>query len=142
MKEPRTFERIATVVEAIQWTGDNRQALNDFGCTTAYIGGTLRLFVAANQTWLSLEVGEWIASDQYGYYPIKGTAEAPINYREIHHCKQCGCTWSIDGPSPCPECGDQITGVRITDKGCGVVESGLTVRQAHELEHGKFEYGL
>jgi hypothetical protein len=104
MKQPKTFQREPTIIEAIQWTGDNRQALDDFGCTVAHYGDVLRLFVQANQAWLPLEVGEWIAHDEHGYYPIKDGGEAPCNYREVHHCRNCGCTWQIEGPSPCPEC--------------------------------------
>jgi hypothetical protein len=104
MRSPKTFEREPTTIEAIQWTGQNIDAIGDFGCTVEHYGGMLRLFVQANQTWLPLEVGEWIARDEHGYYPIKDGGDRPSNYREVHKCRECGCTWEIDGPMPCPEC--------------------------------------
>ena len=38
---------------------------------TDIAGKVLSLFVAANNGWLDLQVGEWIAKDDFGYYPIK-----------------------------------------------------------------------
>jgi hypothetical protein len=32
---------------------------------------TAALWVAANQEWLGIETGEWVAKDSQGFYPIK-----------------------------------------------------------------------
>lgn len=60
-------------IEAMRWMGNNFDGLS------AWCGdhvkrsaeGTLRLFVQANTAWLELGVGEWVAKDRHGFYPIK-----------------------------------------------------------------------
>jgi hypothetical protein len=34
-------------------------------------GATAALFVAANDEWLGIQTGEWVARDSAGFYPIK-----------------------------------------------------------------------
>jgi hypothetical protein len=77
------YERIpGGTIEAVQWTGSNQVELNDFtraGDDAGFIAlngsdhseTNARLFVAANGTWLPIEVGEWVAKDSLGFYPIK-----------------------------------------------------------------------
>lgn len=43
---------------------DHQAVMKDKGATAA-------LYVAANQTWLGLDQGEWVAKDSQGFYPIK-----------------------------------------------------------------------
>lgn len=69
----------AVTIEAIQWTGTNADECREFtrssiiGSAFSWTSGdrTARLHVAANDATLDLEIGEWIASDSRGFYPIK-----------------------------------------------------------------------
>jgi hypothetical protein len=69
------FRKKPVVIEAMQWTGDNIQELWDWSTAEFVYGPTesnpLRLYVAANDAWLDLEVGEWIIKDVRGSYPCK-----------------------------------------------------------------------
>ncbi|QLF83648.1 hypothetical protein SEA_REDWATTLEHOG_145 [Gordonia phage RedWattleHog] len=77
------FVHRPTTIEAMQWTGDNADELSrwmaGFGEASALRIYTetgaeqvvLDLYVAANDTWLPLEMGEWVARDVAGFYPIK-----------------------------------------------------------------------
>lgn len=74
MDQPKLYQRKPTQLEAIQFTGENDDAIKAFGAEvkrTDIAGKVLSLFVAANNGWLDLQVGEWIAKDDFGYYPIK-----------------------------------------------------------------------
>jgi hypothetical protein len=66
---------VVTVIEAMQWTGNNIDDLWNWAGVNRVYGPTevnpLRLFVAANNVWLDLEVGEWIIKDDLGFYPCK-----------------------------------------------------------------------
>ena len=87
------FRKNPVVIQAHQWTGDNIAALWD-NISAAFLYGPTpaepavepdeegkgcpaqparpaRLYVAANDAWLDLEVGEWIIMDARGYYPCK-----------------------------------------------------------------------
>ena len=69
------FRKRSIVVEAMQWTGENVQELQEWAGVGGILGPTeakpLRLYVAANDAWLDLEVGEWIIEDPKGFYPCK-----------------------------------------------------------------------
>ena len=77
-----TYTSIPTDVEAIQWTGENIHQLWDW-ITAEFLCGPIgdnemdgrsypaKLYVAANDAWLDLEVGEWIIQDKLGFYPCK-----------------------------------------------------------------------
>jgi hypothetical protein len=43
-------------------------------------GATAALFVAANEDWLGIKTGEWVAKDEAGFYPLKPDIFA-LNYR-------------------------------------------------------------
>lgn len=97
MQQPKLYRREPTEIRAIQWTGENLTAVKTF---VGNIGAPherrsavelrpegpsdikLYLFVAANNDWLPIVKGEWIAEDQFGYYPIKDTNGHPTNYTE------------------------------------------------------------
>lgn len=86
------YTSIPTTITAIQWTGDNIHALWDW-CGADNVYGPVptiddadhnqnlhakdvemrpaRLYVAANDAWLDLEIGEWILKDDLGFYPCK-----------------------------------------------------------------------
>lgn len=89
MKWPETFERIPTTIQAMRWTGDNYNDLKSWGAPVTRINGdndpdTIWLWVQANQGQLKLELGEWIARDHLGYYPVKDDGHgSPTNYRRI-----------------------------------------------------------
>lgn len=69
------FRKKPVVIDAMQWTGGNINDLWDWAGADNIYGPTeaspLRLYVAANDAWLNLEVGEWIIRDSEGYYPCK-----------------------------------------------------------------------
>lgn len=79
----KQFRKKPIVIEAMQWTGDNINDLWDWvgadelygplsvGDPLAPNGRPVRLYVAANDAWLELEVGEWIIRDGRGFYPCK-----------------------------------------------------------------------
>jgi hypothetical protein len=80
---PTTYISIPTRITAMQWTGGNIQDLWDW-ITAEFLYGPIpaepiireharpaRLYVAANDAWLDLEVGEWIIQDALGFYPCK-----------------------------------------------------------------------
>lgn len=81
MNEPSWFKKKPVQVQAMQWTGDNINALWDWigaswlfgplpqGDPLAESGRPARLFVAANDGWLDLTIGEWIIKDASGFYP-------------------------------------------------------------------------
>jgi hypothetical protein len=66
------FRKKPIVIESMQWTGENVHQLWDWAGADNVYGPTevnpLRLYVAANDAWLDLEIGEWIIQDSRGYY--------------------------------------------------------------------------
>lgn len=78
---PGTYRKRPIEVQAIQWTGDNADAI------TAWTGNrfdvldpedradnpdhTAQLLVDANSVWVGIETGEWILRDRKGFYPCK-----------------------------------------------------------------------
>jgi len=68
----KTYQSRPVRIEAMQWTGDNFDELFGWiGYEIVRKPDGLRLFVAANDRWLPLTVGEWVAKDRHGFYPIK-----------------------------------------------------------------------
>jgi len=82
--EPQTYVSVPTEIVAMQWTGepDSTDAVLEW-CGPKFVsravispgegvvGRTANLYVDANESWLPLEVGEWVAKDSHGFYPIK-----------------------------------------------------------------------
>lgn len=76
---PLTYISNPTRITAMQWTGNNIAELRDWvGAGNLYgpfpaedrLAATpARLYVAANNAWLDLAVGEWILQDTLGFYP-------------------------------------------------------------------------
>ena len=94
MKWPETFERIPTIIQAMRWTGDNFSDLKAWGAPVTFMGerdgfdeshdADLWLWVEANKGQLRLELGEWIAKDHLGYYPVKDNGHGcPTNYQRM-----------------------------------------------------------
>lgn len=89
----KTYLKQPVAVEAIQWTGKNPYAVRAFtGMHTPHHGignhfvfttqaGCGELYVAANHTWVPVEIGEWIIQDSRGFYPCKADVFAET-YRE------------------------------------------------------------
>lgn len=85
MEQPKLYRRKPTEIRAIQWTGENLSAIQDFvglveaegvsrGTRGFQVAGNKRvasLWVTANGDLLPIEIGEWIAKDDLGFYPIK-----------------------------------------------------------------------
>lgn len=85
MNKPERYVKKPVEVQAIRWTGENASAVEAFvglapsGACAISIGAewtvgtewSAELWVEANKQWLPIEIGEWIAKDRHGYYPIK-----------------------------------------------------------------------
>jgi len=74
MTQPRRYRKRPVEITAFQWTGDNADAMREFTCGMFLPPDDANpawLYVAANSSSLPLEVGEWVAQDRLGYYPIK-----------------------------------------------------------------------
>lgn len=84
MSDVKHFRRKPTTIVAIQWLGDNKKAVEKFGAVLWTRKGSdkVKLWVDANQCWIPIVFGEWIAKDFIGYYPIKNEA-IKQNYEEI-----------------------------------------------------------
>jgi hypothetical protein len=78
---PDTYRKKPIELQAIQWTGDNADAINDwcgwkFDLVDPEDRGdnpdhTAQVFVDANSVWIGIETGEWILKDRKGFYPCK-----------------------------------------------------------------------
>lgn len=79
----KRYRKRPVEIEALQWTGDNLAQMQAFvGVRTdshaleneqgfdVFRAGP-RLYVAANEAWLPIDVSEWVAKDRLGFYPIK-----------------------------------------------------------------------
>lgn len=92
----KTFQRKPTQIQAVQWTGQNRSEISEFGAQVRSTRtSALSLWVEANKAWLDLEQGEWIAKDQLGFYPIKDVM-IQENYEEVTSLPGTG---SASGPT-------------------------------------------
>lgn len=81
----RNFEKLPSHIEAVQWDGTNSQELIDWtsGFQDLIEGQFASLYVAANEAWLQISVGTWIAKDQLGFYPIDNRVFGN-SYPEVH----------------------------------------------------------
>jgi hypothetical protein len=96
MKWPILLQRKPTTIRAMRWTGDNYSDIRAWGAPVTFMGQAragfddeyqdhdLWLWVAANGVQMRLEMGEWIALDEIGYYPIKDQM-VKKNYVEVDH---------------------------------------------------------
>jgi hypothetical protein len=86
MLEPQRYRKRPVVIEAMQWTGDNADAItawyvsdftdHEFSTldpedATDNPVATAQIWVAANGVYAPIETGEWIIRDSRGYYPCK-----------------------------------------------------------------------
>lgn len=75
------YRKRPVVVDAVQWTGDNEAEVQAFvGPAPSDPGAAFQkfdiyasylLYVAANRSWLPVELGEWVIKDSKGCYPCK-----------------------------------------------------------------------
>ena len=68
----KTYKSRPTTVEAIQYTGDPNPIWDAIGADNFYVpteNANPKLYVAANNAWLEIALGEWILKDEHGYYP-------------------------------------------------------------------------
>lgn len=95
MKWPILLQRKPTTIRAMRWTGDNYSDLRAWGAPVTFMGQAkfgfdeskehdLWLWVSANGCQIRLEMGEWIAQDEIGFYPIKNKM-IEKNYIEVDH---------------------------------------------------------
>lgn len=84
---PGTYRSVPGDIDAIQWTGYNGEAVANFvgphphhhqtcgfqvSATAASSGPySAKLWVAANDAWVTIETDEWVAKDERGFYLIK-----------------------------------------------------------------------
>lgn len=98
----RSFTKRPVTIEAMQWTGNNVQDLWEWvGADNLYgplpvgdplspDGSPARLYVAANDAWLDLDVGEWIIRDRLGFYPCKAEMfRASYSFDDGEWCASC-----------------------------------------------------
>ena len=87
MKWPILLEKLPVRINAMRWTGDNYSDLKAWGAPVSFLGGgeKLWLWVQANTAQLPIDLGEWIAKDDLGFYPIKhdDNTNLPRCYREV-----------------------------------------------------------
>lgn len=102
--EIEAAQYLGTNVEEIQeWVGEAPEGGKAFGVFRA----GPRLWVDANQSWLPIEEGEWIANDRHGFYPIKNDVftesydpvETPTEV-----CTLVGCHTPAAPEKPIPMC--------------------------------------
>lgn len=82
----KRYRKRPIIIEAMQWTGANSDAVVAFvgtverpdsewlgkdGFVASASDHSACLYVAANNGWLDVDQGEWVAKDSEGYYPIK-----------------------------------------------------------------------
>lgn len=92
MHQPLHYRSVPTEIEAIQWTGTNPYAVRAFTGETDnhFVFATqdgienAELYVAANKSWVHISVGEWVAKDELGFYPIKDEVFKK-KYRQINN---------------------------------------------------------
>lgn len=67
------YRKLPVEIEAVQWNGLNTAEIATWtdGGFKPYSSVRAELWVAANQAWLKIGVGEWVAKDSAGFYPIK-----------------------------------------------------------------------
>lgn len=94
MSTARTYRKKPAERQAMQWTGDNVDALFEFTEGNFHplddrdrelIGNTdctAELYVAANSVYLAIETGEWVLRDSEGFYPCKAHVFADT-YEEV-----------------------------------------------------------
>lgn len=112
MESPKRYVKLPVEVTAIQFTGENFDAVQSFvGNRSAnwnekeevscfnHIGtylpntptrnayATAELWVAANNQWLPIDTGEWILKDELGCYPCKDSRFQEI-YTEACTCEE------------------------------------------------------
>jgi hypothetical protein len=97
--EAKVYRSVPTEIRAIQWTGNNEIAIArftidcpptqhspmrgiGFQCRSE-IWPRAKLWVNANQDWLTIDKGEWVAQDMHGFYPIKDDV-FQMKYREVN----------------------------------------------------------
>ena len=73
---PKTYRKKPVEIQAMQWTGTNGEAMfawlgEERFTHEAPAGFTAMIYVAANDTWLGIETGEWVLKDAKGFYPCK-----------------------------------------------------------------------
>jgi hypothetical protein len=71
-----SYTSVPTTIEAIQWDGIHPEPMAEWmGDSWSHDTGALHsiglIYVAANDKWLEIEPGEWVARDELGFYPIK-----------------------------------------------------------------------
>lgn len=84
------YRKLPIEIDAVQWTGFNEAEIAVFmglpGCgqPARFIldGGNTKIWVAANSAYLDIEVGEWVAKDKMGCYPIKDEI-FQVSYEEV-----------------------------------------------------------
>lgn len=69
----KVFRSKPSEIEAMQWTGDNFSEMKGWlgeDAQKVTEEKALRFWCAANDVWLLVPKGDWIAKDKLGFYPI------------------------------------------------------------------------
>lgn len=92
----KTYRKNPVENQAVQFTGENWAEMHEFTGHFTPVGRDIpmdvfldyptpvgdlvaRLWVAANQQWLGIEIGEWVIQDKLGFYPCKNSV-----FQETH----------------------------------------------------------
>ena len=80
----QVYVSVPTQIRALRWTGTNGEAIKNWtgGFEYGPIDGSAVLWVDANHAWIEIEIGEWVAQDTHGFYPIKDDI-FQMKYREF-----------------------------------------------------------
>ena len=81
MTEPKKYRKKPVEIEAMQWTGDNADALAQWTDGSFWTvceedrtddpDHTACLYVEANSRHLGIPTGEWVLRDSAGFYPCR-----------------------------------------------------------------------
>ncbi|RIJ76598.1 hypothetical protein D1871_11025 [Nakamurella silvestris] len=172
MTAPQRYRRLPTVIEAVQWQGDKTSfdTIHEWTAGQHPPGNTgsgflvlppdLRqppeewsgvlgcLWVAANQTYVPVPAGQWVAKDSQGFYPIMAEqfaetyepevpAEDPVTSHPAVRvdCTRRRCNWYHEEPVPT---GDDRAGSGTThaDQRDKATDTAINKALAHiELAH-------
>jgi hypothetical protein len=71
-----TYRKKPVTIEAVQWTGANRDEMDAwmadaFNWEAGFLASEPQIYVAANDAYLTIKPGDWVAKDRHGFYPIK-----------------------------------------------------------------------
>ena len=101
MPSPKRYRKKSVEVEAVQWTGENREEVEALTGGKGTVSGPSFLLPTG-----TADVGDYIVHSQYGtFFPCPNeefhATYEPVEEGEFEHCKRCGrgnAVWSAPSP--------------------------------------------